>query len=93
MSTKKTSQSVDDRKKFLILQINKMCRAVWSAKDQKSGKTIEIKWGDRKAARDVLPMYTAKGWIVSHEVLLDKRGRTVVVRIKRPPKEFFDALS
>ena len=89
MNSKKTPQSIDDRKKFLIVQINKICRSTWTNRDERLGKCVEIKWDDRKAAREVIPMYTAKGWIVSHEVLLDKRGRTVVVRIKRPPEEFF----
>ena len=89
MTTKKDLQDPKDRAKFLILQINQVCRSPWSKKDEKYGKVVEIKWQDREVASKVIPMYTEKGWIVSKEILLDKRGRTVVVKIKRPPLSFF----
>lgn len=89
MTTKKAHQSQSDREKFLILQINQICRSVWSKKEEKHGKVVEIKWQDRKAASKVIPLYVEKGWIVSTEVLLDKRGRTVIVNLKKPPFEFF----
>lgn len=89
MSTKTASQKPEDRAKFLILQINQICRTAWTKKNEKYGKIVEIKWSDRNAALKVIPLYVSKGWIISHEVLLDKRGRTFIVKIKRPPESFF----
>ena len=81
------SKDFDDRRKFIILAINKKCREEWSNIDVKKGKVITIDWSYRRAALSVIPMYEEKGWLVSHEVMLDKTGRTFFVRIKRPDRD------
>lgn len=74
------------RKKFIIIHINSVCRKPWSEKDQKRGKKISVSWENRKLAFEVLPLYREKGWIMSHEVMLDKSGRTLNIIVKRPEK-------
>ena len=86
MSSNSQSNREADKKKFLIMHINRQCRSNWTPKEEKNGKDIEIKWSDVSAALKLLPLYTEKGWIVSHQVMLDKRGRTLIIKMKKPPK-------
>ena len=81
------SNDFDDRRKFIILAINKKCREEWSDNEAKKGKMISIDWAYGIAALSVIPMYEEKGWIMSHEVMLDKSGRTLFIRIKRPDRD------
>ena len=81
----KSEKDFEIQRKFMILKINKECRTEWTTRESKKGKVISVKWENRKVAYSLIPLYQDKGWIVSHEVMIDKTGRTFLINIKRPP--------
>ena len=82
----KSSTEFEDRRKFMILHINKVCRGEWTKKDEKNGKVIEVEWRNGPIALSVVPLYTEKGWLVTREVMIDKSGKILILRFNRPPK-------
>ena len=73
------------RRNTVVKNLNTICRGYWTESEVKSGKVAKIDWEYRREVLQIVPEYEAQGWIVLHEVMLDKTGKTIIVRIKRPP--------
>ena len=82
----KSNKDFEDRRKFMILHINKVCRSPWSEEDDKKGKTIPVKWSNRMVALSVVPLFEEKGWVIKREVMLEKSGRSLILHVQRPPR-------
>lgn len=74
-----------DVRKFLVMHLNSIVKTTWTDEEQKKGKVVPIKWTQHKEALSIVPLYTDKGWIITHQVMLDHSGRTLILNIKRPP--------
>lgn len=74
------------RRNTIVKRLNTICRAYWTSSEQKFGKVVEIEWNYRREVSQLIPEYEAQGWILMHEIMLDKTGKTIILRIKRPPE-------
>ena len=73
------------RRNTIVKQLNSTCRSFWTDSEVKFGKVAQIEWEYRREVLNLIPEYEAQGWILAHEVMLDKTGKFIIIRSKRPP--------
>lgn len=71
-------------KKKLIKFINSVLKNSWSHKDAKKGKDILLMPSWKPYAKELVPMYKSKGWIVSKKVSISSRGRQLFLNFRHP---------
>ena len=72
----------------VIRRINRVCEQPWSEDDLREGKNIIFPWKYYKAALSVVNLYTEKGWVVQHSVVISSEGRKMTLNVRKP-KEYW----
>ena len=74
----------------LIRHINKIVKQPWTKQELEEGKSVPIHWEDIVVAKEVIPKFISKGWIIKKkEALIDSSGRKMILYITKPPFEDF----
>ena len=68
----------------VIKRINRVCEQSWSDADLNLGKDIIFPWKYHKAVLSVVHLYTEKGWLVKHAVVISSEGRKITLNVKKP---------
>ena len=70
--------------KELMAMLNEILRSPWSEEEARAGKNIQCMPSWVPAVREIVPMYTSKGWIVEKRVSISSRGRQLSLNFKHP---------
>lgn len=71
-------------KKELVKMINSILRMPWDDDDIKNGKDVHCMPAWLSVLREVVPLYSEKGWIVEKRVAISSRGRQLSLNFKNP---------
>tara|TARA_B100000282_G_C31491254_1_gene380394 strand:+ start:127 stop:363 length:237 start_codon:yes stop_codon:yes gene_type:complete len=72
------------KKKELVKMINDILRMPWNNDDIKNGKDVQCMPAWTSALREIVPLYSEKGWIVEKRVAISSRGRQLSLNFKNP---------
>ena len=72
------------QKQQLVKMINKILREPWDDFDTKNGKEIHCMPSWISSLKEIIPLYSDKGWIVEKRVAISSRGRQLSLNFKNP---------